>query len=63
MSKSTKLAMLEQAAERLGRSGLAARLGVPETLVEAWLQGHASMPDRKFLLLADIIDEISNPNP
>jgi len=40
---------------------LAAQLGSPVSLVDAWIRGLASMPDRKFLLLADLIDRFGRP--
>jgi hypothetical protein len=58
---SAKQQLLRKVAERIGRRELAVRLQVPESLLEAWISGHASMPDRKFLALADFLDEISNP--
>jgi len=48
------------AAERIGREELARRLNVPHTLLVAWMGGHASMPDRKLLLLAEIIDQLGD---
>jgi hypothetical protein len=54
----TKQNLLALAAKRLGRSELARRLNTPESLLEAWMTGHASMPDRKLLLLADLLDKI-----
>ena len=56
----TKQNLLAMAAERIGREELARRLNVPETLLAAWMGGHASMPDRKLLLLAQIIDELGD---
>ena len=61
MIDSAKQKLLRKVAERIGRRELAVRLQVPESLLEAWISGHASMPDRKFLALADFLDEISNP--
>ena len=58
MPDTTKQNLLALAAKRLGRSELARRLNTPESLLEAWMTGHASMPDRKLLLLADLLDKI-----
>jgi hypothetical protein len=33
---------------------------VPESLLEAWIGGHASMPDRKLLLLAELLDQLGD---
>jgi hypothetical protein len=53
--------MLERAAKHLGREQLAARLNVPESLLQVWIDGHASMPERKLLALADLLEELSDP--
>jgi hypothetical protein len=53
--------MLDQAAKHLGRERLAARLNVPESLLQAWIDGHAHMPERKLLVLADLLEELSDP--
>ena len=63
MAATTKQRMLEQAAKHLGRERLAARLNVPQTLLQAWIDGHASMPERKLLALADLLEELSDPPP
>jgi hypothetical protein len=48
--------LLQEAVERFGKERVAASLRVPLHLLEAWLQGHGSMPDRKLLQLADLLD-------
>jgi len=48
------------AAARIGRAELARRLKIPESLLEAWIGGHASMPDRKLLLLAELLDQLGD---
>ena len=48
---------------RLGRKELARRLGVLESLLEAWIGAKASMPDRKLLQLAALIDELGEEPP
>ena len=53
--------LLKHAAERLGPSELAARLKVTEPLLQAWITGHFDMPDRKTLLLVDVIDDWDKP--
>jgi len=60
LADTTKQNLLEMAAERIGREELARRLNVPHTLLVAWMGGHASMPDRKLLLLAEIIDQLGD---
>ena len=61
MTATTKQRMLEQAAKHVGRERLAQRLNVPENLLQAWIDGHASMPERKLLMLADLLEELSDP--
>ena len=39
---------------------LAVRLNVPATLLDVWLRGLATMPDRKLLPLADLIDTLGD---
>lgn len=41
-----------------GREELARRLKTPPRLLDAWMSGNASMPDRKVLSLVDLIDEL-----
>jgi hypothetical protein len=54
--------LLLSAAEVMGRQELALRLRVPQLLLDAWINGHASIPDRKFLMMLDLLDaSIRNP--
>ena len=62
MPDTTKQNLLRAAAARLGSSDLAKRLDVPDSLLEAWMSGHASMPDRKLLQLAEMLDALGD-NP
>ena len=48
------------AAARVGRADLAQRLSVQESLLEAWMQGVASMPDAKLRALAELIQELGD---
>jgi hypothetical protein len=49
---------LEIAEKRLGLEELARRLKAhPETL-RAWRYGHATIPERKFLLLVDVPNDV-----
>ncbi|MEA3191745.1 MAG: hypothetical protein QOD26_78 [Betaproteobacteria bacterium] len=48
------------AANRIGKEELAKRLNCPVSLIDAWMSGHASMPDRKLLMLADLIDKLGD---
>jgi hypothetical protein len=43
----------------MGHDELALRLKVPPPLLEAWIRGVSSMPDRKLILLANILDQFS----
>jgi hypothetical protein len=38
---------------------LAAQLSVPASLLDEWINGHANMPVRKLVLLAQVQDKIS----
>jgi len=49
---------LEIAEERLGMETLAKRLHTTDSLIRAWRLGHATMPEYKFLRLADILSEL-----
>jgi hypothetical protein len=53
--------MLDRALGQLGAGELARRLGVTEETLHTWIAGHATMPERKAMLLVDVIDEISAP--
>jgi hypothetical protein len=60
MDRTTKQRMLKRAVMLVGHDTLAARLNVPATLLDVWLRGLATMPDRKMLPLADLIDTLGN---
>ena len=49
---------LERALKSLGPDELSTRLKVPPELIQTWINGHATMPERKFLTLVDLLDEI-----
>jgi hypothetical protein len=53
--------LLRRASKLVGTDQLAVALKVPQSLLEAWMSGHATMPDRKLTPLADFLDEISQP--
>lgn len=44
----------------VGEDKLAARLRVPVSLLDVWLRGLATMPDRKLLMLADLLEELDD---
>jgi hypothetical protein len=56
VAESTRQFLLKTAAELYGRTDLAIRLKVPVPLLDAWIAGHGTMPDRKLALLADLLD-------
>lgn len=49
---------LEVVEKKIGIQELCLRLGSPEHLIRAWLLGHASMPEYKFLRLVDLLTEL-----
>jgi hypothetical protein len=57
LAEAAKRQLLRSASQRLGRAELAIHLKVPRALLEAWINGHASMPDRKLLILADLLEK------
>jgi hypothetical protein len=57
----TKQELLRKAVERIGLTEVALALKSPPQLVSAWMSGHASMPDRKLLMLADFLDTLGRP--
>ena len=57
----TKQRLLMRAAKLVGNEKLASRLNVPASLLDLWLRGLATMPDRKLLPLADLLDTLSRP--
>lgn len=61
MAESTKQRLLKEAAKLLGKDELAAQLRVPQQLLDAWIRGLATMPDRKLLQLADLLDKFGRP--
>ena len=60
MELTTKQRLLKRAVALVGRDALAARLNVPPTLLDVWLRGLATMPDRKLWPLADLIDALGD---
>jgi hypothetical protein len=57
MAQTTRQRLLAIACARLGKEFVAARLNTPVHLLDAWMSGHATMPDAKFNELANVIDE------
>ena len=51
-------ALLEKTVGAFGVKHVAERLGSPPDLVRAWLDGVATMPERKCAVLLDLMGEI-----
>lgn len=51
--------LLQKAAALIGEEDLAMALKVPRHLLQAWMSGHATMPDRKLMLLIDALDKFA----
>ena len=49
VSEDTKQRLLREGVRLVGMEELTVQLGSPVSLVDAWMRGLASMPDRKFL--------------
>jgi len=60
MADSTRQRLLEIAARRVGKEALAKQLGTPLHLLDAWMCGLATMPDRKLVELAKLIDKLGD---
>ena len=62
MSKSTRQRLLDLMMARIGRSALAAALGVPCAILLDWISGHSAMPDGKLITLINLIDDTTDGN-
>jgi hypothetical protein len=60
VSQNAKAELLRRAADLVGRDELAVRLKVPGPLLDAWISGTATMPDRRLTALAGILDRLAN---
>ena len=54
----TKQRLLKKAAQLIGSEKLAAGLNVPVSVLDLWMRGLATMPDRKMLPLADLLETL-----
>jgi transcriptional regulator with XRE-family HTH domain len=54
--ETTKQRLLREAATLMGRRELAQRLKVSDAQLDEWISGTGKMPDRKLLVLADVLD-------
>ena len=62
MQETTKQQLLRRAGTLLGRDSLATDMGVSPDLLDAWIKGDATMPDRQLIRLAKILDQHANKN-
>jgi hypothetical protein len=60
LSQETKQQLLRNAVKLAGMEDVAIALKVPASLVDAWMNGQATMPDRKLLLLADFLEGLTH---
>jgi hypothetical protein len=51
--------LLQRAVQMFGKDELAARLRIPETLLDAWIRGDVTMPDGQLLRLAAVLDKLA----
>ena len=58
MTSRSQRVLLQTAVGLVGPDRVAAFLKVPGTTLALWVNGHATMPDRKLLTLIDLIDEL-----
>jgi transcriptional regulator with XRE-family HTH domain len=56
----TKRELLQRAVRLYGAGALAAKLGVSEMTLEAWMRGDATMPDGEFLVLACLLQKLAS---
>jgi hypothetical protein len=60
LQETRKQRLLKSAAELIGHDELAVRMKIPGSLLEAWISGHATMPDRKLVALAELLDKLAD---
>ena len=56
-----KQELLRRAADLMGRDELALGLKVSRSMLDAWISGRLSMPNRKLVRLGDLLEEVSHP--
>ena len=61
MAQDIKLRHLREAVKLVGVDEVALRLRTQAHVVDLWLRGLATMPDRKILPLADLLDKFGRP--
>jgi hypothetical protein len=60
MADPNKQRLLKQAEKLMGRKELAAGLRVTEGQLASWVEGFTDMPDRKLLLLSELLEKFAN---
>ena len=61
VAEETKVRLLREAVKLVGIDEVAQRLRTPANVVDLWTRGLATMPDRKVLALADLLDRFGRP--
>jgi hypothetical protein len=56
LQEPVRIELLRRAARTMGIGQLAVRLRVTEDVIRGWMAGYLEIPDRKFLLLIDVLD-------
>lgn len=57
LEEPVRIELLKRAVKSMGSAQVAARLRVTEDVMRGWLDGYLDIPDRKFLLLIDVLDD------
>lgn len=60
MAQTKKQELIRRSVELVGMEQLAERIDSPQPLIEAWIQGAATMPDRTLVKLAGVLTELAN---
>jgi hypothetical protein len=58
MDETAKQQIFRRAADLLTREEICLRLNEPPEVIEAWMRGHASLPDGKLLVLACVLESL-----
>jgi hypothetical protein len=54
--------LLRNLVGRIGREELARQLGVPASSIDQWIHGDAPMPNRKLVVLAQVVHKVLYPS-
>jgi hypothetical protein len=63
MEKTAKQELVRRCADLIGREQLAARLGIPTALLDAWIRGEVTMPNAQLLPLATSLNQLAAKEP